>query len=148
MTQSLLTACVNVLSTTTGRKKTGKKMREQQRKKKKNVKGEKKQRWRKKRFEHLSECLCLRREPRIESGWRSGSFTCGRSGRTRCSHQCVREFSMMERKKKSIERIYCHCWLANVHKKKFIAIRIDSSCFLSGFMTISNVHSFNGFGYG
>lgn len=69
-------------------------------KEKKNVKGEKKQRWRKKRFEHLSECLCLRREPRIESGWRSGSFTCGRSGRTRCSHQCVREFSMMERKKK------------------------------------------------
>lgn len=48
----------------------------------------------------MSERLCLRREPRIESGWRSGSFTRGRSSRTRCSHQCVREFSMDGTKKK------------------------------------------------
>lgn len=79
----------------------------------------------------MSECLCLHREPRIESGWRSGSFTRDRSGRTRCSHQpmCSWIFNGWneKKKKKSVERIYCHCWLANVRRNdlsRFELIRV------------------------
>lgn len=102
----------------------------------------------------MSECLCLHREPRIESGWRSGSFTRDRSGRTRCSHQpmCSWIFNGWNEKKKKIGRENLLPLLIGQRtKKRFIAIRIDSSCFfymaLRQFPTSTGFHSLNGFGY-
>lgn len=59
----------------------------------------KRKRWRgtkKKAARALVRVLTLTREPRIESGWRSDSFTSVGSGRARCSLERGREFVVVE----------------------------------------------------
>lgn len=70
------------------------------RKKRENNENKKKRkRWRgrkKKAAGALVRVLTLTREPRIESGWRSDSFTSVGSGRARCSLERGREFVVVE----------------------------------------------------
>lgn len=117
-------------------------MREQQREKK-IVKGEKKQKDEEKSGSSTCRSAYAYAVSRVSNP--GEGLTRGRSGRARCSHQCVREFLMDGTKKKIGRKNLLPPLIGQRTKKRFIAIRIKSNFelfFLSDFTTISNVHHF------